>query len=187
MGTPAWPAVGWLAYRRGWHRAIRRHPRTATAAALLGLAVLIPLGGYLVSPLWTRTELNEADFVGAVVAGTEDAAPVASGEFRGADAFHFGRGTVRVVETAPGADALRFEGFSVRNGPDPHVYLSSDPEGYAADALDLGGLEAAEGSFNHEIPAGIDPSRYRSVVIWCEPFSVCCSRWRRLPRRSTHA
>ena len=71
----------------------------------------------------------------------------------------------------PGLAALDADGVE-RNGPDLHVYLSSDPEGYAADALDLGGLEATDGSFNHEIPAGIDPSRYRSVVIWCEPFSV---------------
>jgi hypothetical protein len=116
--------------------------------------------------------LNEADPVGAVAAGTEDAAVVASGEFWGADAFHFGRGTARVVEAAPGADAPRFEEFSVRNGPALHVFRSPDPAGYTADALDLGGLKATDGSFNHEIPADADPPRYRWVIIWCEPFSV---------------
>ncbi len=165
-------AAGWLGYRRGWHLVVRRHPRPAGATALVALAVVVPLGSYLLSPLWTRTELTEAAPVGVAAAGSGNSAAVASGEFRGADEFHFGRGTVELVEDAPGAYVLRFEGFSVRNGPGLRVYLSPDPAGYAPDALDLGGLKATDGSFNHEVPAGTDPSRYRSVIIWCEPFSV---------------
>jgi hypothetical protein len=164
-------AVAWVGHRRGWFGAIRRRPRTALLAAVVALAVLVPVGGFLLRPLWERTELNEASPLEAAAA---DEAPVvvAEGTFRGADAFHFGRGTVRVVEAAGGATMLRFDDFSVRNGPDLHVYLSPDPSGYTADALDLGELRATDGSFNHDVPAGTDPSRYASVLIWCEPFSV---------------
>ena len=45
------------------------------------------------------------------------------GMFEGADDFHFGRGDALLIETAPGAYTLRFENFSVRNGPDLFVYL----------------------------------------------------------------
>jgi hypothetical protein len=94
------------------------------------------------------------------------------GQFSGADDFHFGRGTALLIETAPGAFTLRFEEFSVRNGPDLHVYLSTAADGLGDGSLDLGSLKATDGSFNYEVPAGVDISAYRSVVIWCEPFAV---------------
>jgi hypothetical protein len=108
----------------------------------------------------------------------EDPAPefaprvAASGEFEGADSFHFGRGQALLIETAPDTYTLRFEDFSVRNGPDLFVYLSPDPDGYASDALELGRLKATDGAFNYDVPAGTDISRYGSAVVWCKPFSV---------------
>jgi hypothetical protein len=160
-----------FAVRRGWHKTVRRHPRRSAALGLAALVVLVPLGWFLLSPLWTRVQLVEAAPLAAAT-GAPVAAVVASGEVRGADEFHFGEGTVRIVETAPGEHVLRFENFSVRNGPDLHVYLSPDPNGYAAAALDLGQLRATDGSFNQPIPAGTDLTRFRSVIVWCEPFSV---------------
>jgi hypothetical protein len=97
---------------------------------------------------------------------------VASGEFEGADDFHFGRGQALLIETAPDVYTLRFEGFSVRNGPDLFVYLSQDPDGYTSDALELGRLKATDGSFNYEVPAGTDVSQFKSAIVWCKPFSV---------------
>lgn len=98
---------------------------------------------------------------------------VVSGTFVGADDFHFGRGDALIIETEPGKYVLRFENFSVRNGPDLFVYLSEDPAGEDVDeALNLGALKATDGAFNYEIPAGIDVSRVKSAVVWCKQFSV---------------
>ena len=96
----------------------------------------------------------------------------ARGEFEGADAFHFGRGQAVLIETAPDAYTLRFEDFSVRNGPDLFVYLSPDPDGYSDDALELGKLKATDGAFNYEVPAGTDVSQFKSAIVWCKQFSV---------------
>ena len=94
------------------------------------------------------------------------------GQFHGADDFHFGRGKALLIETAPGQYALRFEEFSVRNGPDLYVYLSTDPEGYGEDPLELGTLKATDGAFNYDLPPGTDVARFKSAVVWCKQFSV---------------
>jgi hypothetical protein len=96
---------------------------------------------------------------------------LASGAFEGTDDFHFGRGTASIIEVEPGRFHLRLEDFAVRNGPDLYVYLSPDPDGYADDALELGTLKATDGSFGYDLPAGTDPTRFRSAIIWCKQFS----------------
>jgi hypothetical protein len=95
-----------------------------------------------------------------------------TGTFTGADEFHFGSGTATLIETAPGAWTVRFENFSVRNGPDLFVYVSPDPAGYDAAALEIGRLKATDGNFNMDIPAGMVPTDAASVVIWCKQFAV---------------
>jgi hypothetical protein len=94
-----------------------------------------------------------------------------SGAFTGTDDFHFGRGTVTLLETAPGEFTLRFEDFAVRNGPDLYVYLSPQRNGYADGAIEVARLKADKGSFNQRIPPGTDLSDVRSVLIWCKQFS----------------
>jgi hypothetical protein len=96
----------------------------------------------------------------------------AQGEFQGADDFHFGRGTALLIESAPDTYVLRFEEFSVRNGPDLFVYLSTAPNGYSEDALLLGELKGTDGAFNYDVPPGTDVSRFKSAVVWCKSFSV---------------
>ncbi len=162
-------ALAVLAWRRRWDRPIRRHPGRALAIAVPLLLVLVPAGWVLGSPLIIRSELVEAD---PIVASSPGASPVLlAGEFVGADEFHFGSGQARIVETDDGF-VLRFEDFSVLNGPDLHVYLSPSPDGYAEDAVDLGALRATDGSFNVDLPAELDLDAVASVVIWCEPFAV---------------
>ena len=95
-----------------------------------------------------------------------------SGTFTGADDFHFGRGTARLIETEPGSFTVRLQDFAVRNGPDLFVYLSPSVEGYAKGAVELGRLKADRGNQNYRVPAGTDVSAGRSVVIWCKQFSV---------------
>lgn len=175
--------IGLLAYvarRRHWSDVVRRHPRASVLVAAVVLAVGIPVGWVLGSPLFIRTELAE---VSPLVAAQPSSVPnvsaaptgariVLQGEFEGADEFHFGSGRALLVESAPGQFVLRFEDFSVRNGPDLFVYLSPSPDGYADGALELGPLKASDGSFNYEVPAGMDISAYKSAVVWCRAFSV---------------
>jgi hypothetical protein len=97
---------------------------------------------------------------------------VAAGNFHGADDFHFGQGAASIIETSPGRFTLRFDEFSVRNGPDLFVYLSPNSEGYVDGALELGMLKATDGAFGYELPDGIDPTAYASAVIWCKQFAV---------------
>lgn len=101
-----------------------------------------------------------------------DAQAIAQGEFHGADDFHFGEGQALLIETAPDTYTLRFENFSVLNGPDLYVYLSPSPDGYVDGALELGKLKGTDGAFNYDVPAGTDVSRFESAVVWCKAFSV---------------
>lgn len=93
------------------------------------------------------------------------------GELSGADDFHFGRGTVQLIETDSGQYTLRFEEFSVRNGPDLFVYLTRDKDS-VDEAINLGDLKATDGAFNYEVPAGTDPSQFAYAVVWCREFEV---------------
>jgi Electron transfer DM13 len=118
---------------------------------------------------------EQASSSGATSGSTTGFEPriVQTGEFTGSDDFHFGRGDAQIIETEPGVFTLRFENFSVRNGPDLYVYLSTDPSGESVeDPLNLGQLKATDGAFNYEIPSGIDVSTIKSAVVWCRQFSV---------------
>lgn len=115
------------------------------------------------------------------LAQNEVAAPVASrGTFIHADPsdrFHWGRGTVTVRQ---GSVFLEPD-FEVGPGPKYHVYLmpnagvrtSADIKGQMF--VDLGRLRAFKGSQRYSIPAGVDVSKYGSIIIWCEQFSVLIS------------
>jgi len=193
------------ARRRGWFAAARRHPGRAGALLVVALVAGLPVGYYLASPLFIRTELVEPDPVAAARPTTRPSTPTvtvaptasspvastpaaasspapeatpfvpavhASGSFSGTDEFHFGKGTASIIETAPGEYALRFKGFSVRNGPDLYVYLSPDPAGYADGALEVGALKATDGAFGYVLPKGSRPADFASAVIWCKQFAV---------------
>jgi hypothetical protein len=183
----------WVARRRGWFAAARRHPARTTLLAIVLLAVGLPVAWYLGSPLIIRTALQEPLPIASPIVNPPpggSGGPIATiapsgapatlppagqpsrtGEFHGTDEFHFGRGTATLIETTPGTWIVRFENFSVRNGPDLYVYLSPNPDGYAKDAVELGTLKATDGAFNYDIPAGTDLSKVRSVIIWCKQFS----------------
>lgn len=203
-----------LARRRGWAAVARRHPRSSGALLVAVLAVALPVGWYIASPLFLSTTIDEAAPVVAVASSapapsdpsasapaisspapssaasapaltpapptatpepTATPAPLLalSGPFHGSDEFHFGRGTARLIETAPGRYVVRLENFAVRNGPDLYVYISPSADGYANGAIELGKLKADRGNQNYPVPAGAltDPTRAKSVVIWCKQFS----------------
>jgi Electron transfer DM13 len=191
--------VAVVARRRHWSQNVRRHRRASLLVFVVGLAIVVPLGWYLGSPLFTSTTIDEPPPVAAAASvepapvprassstgspspsaksaatPSPSAAPVVerSGTFAGADDFHFGQGTARLIETAPGTFTVRLEDFAVRNGPDLFVYLSTSGEGYADGAIELGRLKADRGNQNYEVPAGSDLSEVASVVIWCKQFAV---------------
>ncbi len=188
-----------IARRRGWGAAARRHPGRTGLLVIALLVLLGPAAWYLGSPLFIRVALEEpvpspvaaaptiepspwASDPGQPTAGptatpateapTPTPVPERTGQFVGADDFHFGSGTARLIETAPGTWVVRFEDFSVRNGPDLYVYLSPKADGYGKGAIELGRLRATDGNFNTPIPAGTDLGEVRSVVIWCKAFAV---------------
>jgi hypothetical protein len=183
-----------VAGRIGVHRLLWRHRLASVAAGAPLLIIAILAGNYLASPLWERSYLNEARPAeaagtaldapsGLVASGSAgepaaaaDAAVRLAGKFTGADDFHFGRGDALIIRGADGANVLRFENFSVRNGPDLFVYLSRDASGRRVEeALNLGKLKATDGAFNYVIPSAVKLDEIKSVVVWCRQFSVLFS------------
>lgn len=95
------------------------------------------------------------------------------GTFKDADSFHRGSGTASVYALPDGKRVLRFEDFTVTNGPALSVYLVRDSDGSVESGfLNLGKLKGNKGNQNYEISSDVDLSEYRSVVIWCVPFGV---------------
>ena len=72
-----------------------------------------------------------------------------------------------------GKQILRFENFETINGPNLHIYLSSDLG--SGDYIDLGKIKATKGNINYEVPEGTDLSKYNKVLVWCVPFRVLFS------------
>lgn len=95
------------------------------------------------------------------------------GEFASRD--HATSGTVRVVELVDGRRIVRLEGLDTDNGPDLYLYLSANAADGAEGAFDdtfvsLGRLQGNLGNQNYDLPEGVDPAQYQSVVIWCDRF-----------------
>jgi hypothetical protein len=101
---------------------------------------------------------------------------VASGQFH--DVSHKGTGTATVYQLAEGRRVLRFTNFETSNGPDVVVYLAATEDAKDSETVTkagyvlLGSLKGNQGDQNYEIPADVDLSKYRSVVIWCRRFSA---------------
>ncbi len=97
-----------------------------------------------------------------------------SGQFRrdlkGSDALHWGEGTVSV-----GPTAVSLQG-RLAPGPDYKLYLAptfvEDEAAFhriKADSLRVGDVKTFE-NFVVALPPGTDPTRYTTVVVWCETF-----------------
>lgn len=91
---------------------------------------------------------------------------------------HETTGEAQVIELPDGSRYLRLEDLQTSNGPDLRVYLTDQPlsddwrvwdDGRF---VDLGGLAGNVGSSNYEIPDDVDPSEFRTAVIWCRRFTV---------------
>lgn len=85
---------------------------------------------------------------------------------------HEVEGKALLIES-DGKKILRFEGLETIDGPNLHVFLSSELG--VSDAIDLGRRKATEGNVNYELPDGIDTAKYNKVLYWCVPFRVLFS------------
>jgi len=92
-------------------------------------------------------------------------------DLKDSDVLHWGEGTVSV-----GSKSIAFMG-KLAPGPDYKLYLS--PEFIETEdefnrlkntMVRVGDVKTFD-NFAVEVPRGIDPSDYTSVIIWCEAFS----------------
>ena len=105
---------------------------------------------------------------------------LAAGSFIDIDPIHGAVGSATIYELPGGGYILRFEDFRSKNGPDLHVYLSTEVPtttfgSLGTGAVHLGSLKGNVGNQNYQIPADLDLSAFRSVVIYCKPFRVIFS------------
>lgn len=132
-------------------------------------------GWYLASPLWIDNVVSE-QLPASLMVQT-----VATGSFSDADRAHKGTGNAVLLATQAGEHLLRLTDFEVTNGPDLEVWLSAsaDPRSSAdvkAVAFEsLGQLKGNIGDQTYVVPADVDLSQFKSVVIWCEQFGVLFS------------
>jgi hypothetical protein len=144
--------------------------RLTAAVVAFGLAVTVVFVFVYFQPqdLFISHTVDQARPAGAVV--------IRQGSFHSGE--HATSGVAQLLGLPGGRTTLRLAPFRTSNGPAVHVWLSAAapgaPNGTVADSthLDLGGLKGNIGGQNYPVPRGADPGRYRSVVIWCERFSV---------------
>jgi Electron transfer DM13 len=96
---------------------------------------------------------------------------IRTGSFIGAgDGFHNAEGLAKVIPLGDGITVIRLENFKSTNGPNVHLYLSTDKA--ASNFIDLGTLKANNGNQNYNIPDGTDLAKYNMALIWCKDFYV---------------
>ena len=97
---------------------------------------------------------------------------VATGSFYRID--QVGKGAITIYRLPNGRHALRLDDFYVTPNVDLEIRLSplrkprTTREYRSAPARLVRELDVTTGSMNFMLPEGTDPSRYRSVVMWCE-------------------
>jgi hypothetical protein len=96
----------------------------------------------------------------------------------GRDPIHWANGTGSFMQTEQGW-VLRLNGdFKAGPGPNFWLYLNTRTVGeesaFKADAgrVKLAHLRSFEGAQNYLLPAGVDPSQFHTLTIWCESFGV---------------
>lgn len=170
--------------RRIW-TVMTGHPRISATIAVA--AVALAIFGFLwfrPDKLFVNTTVNEAlppvaDAPSVVrdASGASEPEVLSTGSFRSLE--HETDGLARLLRLGDDRAIVRLENFRTSNGPDVVVILS-DAAATSSDAgayddgnfVLIGGLKGTRGAQNYEIPGGVDPSKYHSVVIWCRRFNV---------------
>lgn len=103
-------------------------------------------------------------------------AVLATGAFQSQE--HPTSGTATLLRLPDGSHVVRLENLASSDGPDVKVWLSDLDAGgdwfkyRSGKYLDLGLIKATHGNQNYTIPAGADLQGLRTVVLWCDRFSV---------------
>jgi hypothetical protein len=148
--------------------------------SIYGILVIavVAIGWFLLSPIFLNVEVNEE----LTTSSSKSDMPVVvrKGTFQTADELHSGEGNALLYQNPDKSHFLRFENFTVTNGPDLVVYLVKHPNPSNKDEVTQGFVKLAKlkgnmGNQNYNIPKDIDLSQYNSVAIWCELFGVLFS------------
>ena len=157
---------------------VARHPWLAALVALaVAAALAIPVAAYVIVPALVKSTLTEslpvasAPGAGLLTAPAAPAQVLTQGELRRLNAVDFGSGKV-VVADVNGTRYLRFQNVNIAGAPDVYVYLSDRTDGQPGRFSNLGKLKATNGSFNYSIPANLDLTQAKSVVLYCRTFNV---------------
>jgi len=92
-----------------------------------------------------------------------------------------GEGTVSLYKLPGGRLALRFADFYTSPSPGLRLWLSragnvrSTLEARQAKYLDAGVIRSTLGNYNQLLPASVDASEVRSVVVWCPTVLIAFS------------
>ena len=111
-----------------------------------------------------------------------DAQAILTGQFTEIDAVRIGKGRATIYRSADGSLLLRFDEFSVTNGPQLQVYLTGATEPKQKEDLSagapeflVGALKGTLGNQQFPIPKELAIERYRSVVIYSESLNLIYS------------
>ncbi len=126
----------------------------------------------------TVRAMMEADTT-ADEAMPDEPAALLAGTWIEIDPVHRAEGSATIYQVGE-QRVLRLDDFRVTNGPDLHVILAKNVptgilDGIGEDYIDLGALKGNVGSQNYDIPADVNLSEFRSVVIYCVPYHVVFS------------
>jgi Electron transfer DM13 len=69
-----------------------------------------------------------------------------------------------------GAYSIALENLDVSNGPDLHLYLSTDL--HAEYFIDLGKLKSTRGNQVYTLTSGPDITQYKYALIFCQQYNV---------------
>jgi hypothetical protein len=148
------------------------------ATHLTALAIGVGLGIYLLPILIAPSAPSSAEVA------TQVASARYSGTFRrdlkDSDALHWGEGKVSMT-----ASSVVLDG-ELAPGPDYKLYLSpefveteADFQRLKPNMVRVGDVKTFK-NFVVPLPDSIDPSRYNTVIVWCESFSqfITAARYR---------
>jgi hypothetical protein len=85
-----------------------------------------------------------------------------------------GEGTAKIYQLPDGSRMIRLENFFVSINSDLEIRLSQLAAPKSTDEVEkapfktVAPLKATVGNMNYDVPADIDLSQYKSIVIWCE-------------------
>ena len=136
-----------------------------TAKFLAGLVIGFGLGVYFLPILTAEDGLDRTALAQL------EASAVFTRDLAGSNAFHWGKGTVRINR-----ERVWLEG-AIAPGPDYRLYLMQefveDEDSFLAiksRAVDIGPVKAFT-NFSLPVPSDVDAGAFPALVIWCEAFS----------------